>query len=504
METAPPLVHDLWRDALDLFTDRPDLSLLRCRQLIEVLATHAEMGLQVRQARDQLSLGERVRRMQAEGLIDRPSSRGLEEAIRDSNDAVHMNRVAAPKANAHSAAAQQALGAISRAWSTYMRDGTHLVIALPVGVSVTHRAAFDAHALLDQAEAAIAQRRDNDAAETLIAAARARAKGARLRGIAWDMVDARAEGIQLSIRNHDGEPPRPADSEIARLRRLWDSGQPAARELAVRLANRLAVSHTNVLDLDGARAVLSRVLPPRETALKTAPYAADRSSVRDYTLGALHGTVGLVEALTAHAFNDAEHLDVAALSFQEAMSCLYEEDDLERHRTNLMHVLVERVRLGAALTTDQAAQLDHLIDTTTIEPLLGEGDEPVRWHLGAFRVAAALKACALIGRRPPWAPLVLRALRAVDQSTVLKHPYPQLVGWATRIDPTAPRRWRAALERTRTASGTAPLLAWICTSFLEPVSPSPPPAELQPWWNTYGIAAMNRTGPAWWLPFNYA
>jgi hypothetical protein len=214
--------------------------------------------------------------------------------------------------------------------------------------------------------------------------------------------------------------------------------------------------------------------------------------------------VGLVEALTAHAFSDAEHLDVAETSFEEAMSCLYEDDDLDRHRTNLLHVLVERVRLGSTLSAAQAATLDRQIDSTSIDPLLREGGATASWHPAAFRVAAALKACALTHRRPPWAHLVGQALRAVDETTVLKHPYPQLVGWASRIDPAAPRRWRTALDSTRSAPGTAPLLAWICSSFLNPDSPCPPPAALQPWWNGYKIATGEREGAVWWLPFNYA
>jgi len=497
---APPATSQLGAEALAWLHERPDLTLLRVRQLLEVLVRTQELEAGVHHVGRPPDFSERCWELVRRGLLDAKRTRELTRAYGETSEAVHMFRLQPKPPGVHAGTARRLVLLAAQAWAEALGAPVPERVVPPDTLPAQWRAAFEASALLDLAEEAVERRRDDVRAEELVGRAEALTDGAGLDQATRDRLDARAESVRLAVRNHRGEPPTPIDRE--RVHRLLAGADASGRDVAVHLLNRRAVASTNVLDLERARAEVEPLVEQRDRAGELRLASGWQARVRDYQLGALHGTLGMIEALSAHAYAEPDLLDEAQAHFDAATGYFTEDDDRDRHVTNTLHTLVERVRLGGELTAAQRARLEALVEESPVELLAGKASTDRPWHPASFRVAAAVKACAVLGLRVPWTGQLLQALSFISEDTRLVHPYPGLVGWTLLCVQAAPRRLRRSLELTAQHEDSEPLIRWISSSFLEPELPRAPGGSAQAWWDE--LDAGERSGPVWWLPFNFA
>ena len=500
---CPSSVAVLGREALEWLPERPDLSLLRARQLIEVFMTVGELhqGRQLPSS-ERPSLRERGLDLKEAGLLPADLFVRLRSIIDATNQAVHMNTVRVVPPSAFAQPARDAVLFVAQLWAAHAGAPRPATLELPPRVPRGRRSVLEAGALVDQAEDLVSWRRDTEGAEVLLARAEELCAASEVPARGRDLVAARCESLRLAIRNHQGLPPRPVDR--ARLGRLAADPDGEVRDAIVHLYNRQVVARTNLLDLEGAMAELEALLGERRGRQGWRPADLRDQPIRDYQLGALHGTMGLVWALTAHAEADLDYLDFAQSAFAEAHELFHDDGDRARHVTNQLHVLVERVRLGGVLDTACEQRLAELVACAPIDRLVAARTRSDWFDPAAFHVAGALKASVVTGRRVPWLGELLQSLEPVQHDTRLRHPYIQLVGWTLLASPAAPKRLRSALEHTARHPAADDLLRWLADSFLSPLSAPEPPARLEEWWSTHSPAGAPRVGPVCWLPFNYA
>jgi len=362
---------------------------------------------------------------------------------------------------------------------------------------------------LDAAEDLIEHRRSDDA-EALLESVADRLQQTE----ADDLLRVRVASISLARRNHQGLPPAPSDPAVEQsCHALLRRADAAGIHEVVHLYNRQVVSRLNVFDLESADERVRALIEWRGASESFTPEDLDSLPVMDWDLGALYGTLGQVEAISAHAEGDLERLDAAIRWFGEARRRFRERDDLMRQDVYLAHAWVERVRLGGTLPAAGRAHLERVIAAAgdDVAALNSAQGSEVAWGK-RFRIAVALKAGAITGMPIPWLNPLIEHLRVFCAETPVPHPYTNIIGWTLVLRSSAPKEVRRALERMAETARSS-LGRWVALVMREMSKDAPDremirrrlPVQLRGWWEAADLDARLSEGRVdRVLPFNYA
>lgn len=482
-----PLV-DVWgASAEQVFQHHPDLTLIRCRQLLELFVSRQERQHSLPSYG---SLDERLRRIHP--LLDDPRP-SLDKVRRWANEAVHIRSEQVRGPRSWAGRARKALLIMARAWSWEVGRSLPESAILPELPSATDELLQKSHLQLDAALQLAEARRYERSQELLD---RLPIDPLRRKGVAEDdllFLELRRDSVQQANANHRGLPSPPPD--LPRSQRLLTLGRPEITDEVLHFHNRVAVGYLDQLAFDDALALLAPLEEWRDATVNFAPFETD---VADPELGAVLGTKGQALAFRAHANEDLADLDAAIACFRRARTLFLDPADQERQSTYLSHAQLERFRLGHG-------ELIEAEDLLTHAP---HRDLPIdAWSPDAFRVSLALKAARLGGLDVPWAGGLAQRLHPLwKQDRPLRHPYPSIAGGLLQVHPRSAHLLRPALERT--VERASPLVSWIASVHLAAfdggAAPAPPPA-LRTWWEQADLERRaEEQGPLAVLPFNWA
>jgi hypothetical protein len=263
-----------------------------------------------------------------------------------------------------------------------------------------------------------------------------------------DRVELRLDTLSLVIANHQG-------GVAATEPDLVRSRERAARLMAVETDteqvlhhhNREAIGLTNTFRFAEAEAHLAPVLEWLRARSAQSPFGA-----RSVQLGQFLGTAGQLHTLRAHAEGAPDRLDEAQRCFERSLAQDNDPAHIQRQETYLLHLLADRVRLGAPggspaeavaaaqrLTSPPGA-LERLLDAPTDQRSLAD----------AFTVHAWAKLAVLTEQpMPAAAKLAARFAEELPSS----HPWPLLAAWLLPLASAARPSWRfdVADKKLRTA-----------------------------------------------------
>ena len=485
---AYPQVDAWGADAERFLLRHPDISLIRCRQLVELLVHAAGPGIPHRDLCDRIDELERRR------IFPPKACRKLHDVRKAGNEAAHVSGLSVPGPGAWAQEARRALRITAEVWASFGAAAPGAFI-LPAAGDASDRARGEADAKLDKAAALVEDGRDLGAAERILGSIREgalRASGVSDREL--DLLRLRTVSIRMAIQNHRGGVSGPPDQGLCE--RLVSWGDARALDQVVHLHNRHAVALLNELKIEEALARVSELEEWRAAPQEFLPGTFAGLEIRDWQRGALLGTRGQALAFLAHAEADPTRLKDALACFELATRCFTEADDLQRQETYGLHALVERVRLGGKLDAGRLALVEAAID--------GAPRLPTGWSPESFRVGVALKAALVMGRRPPWIGRLVHELKWIDPDDPVPHPYEQIIGGVILAEKSPPKRLRRVLETTADEGG---LIGWIAACYLAAADDAPapsPPGLIRGWWDRYGIAGRPVRGVPGVLPFNYA
>ncbi|GEM_PF-5597084 len=486
-----PILHHWAVEAEDLLVEQPDLSLVRIRQMAELLVRALE-------TRHNLSVDEEdslfLRIQGLEGFLPARVVTSLHKARMKGNDAVHVSSLNPPAPAVWDKVARKRLLGMARAWAWYLGTPEPHQIVVPESADKRERLTRVEHARLDEAERLVEKERSYAAAEELVVVDFAVLDRGNVDALQLDLIRLRQESIRRAASNHKGEPPSPRDP--ARSRRLVAWGDPVALEEVVHLHNRHAVALLNVLQLEKALDVVTELVEWRDAREILAPSDLEDLPIRDWQKGAVLGTQGQVLGHLAHARRDPDLARRAAATFQRAKACFSEPGDRDTQDTYRLHALVEVVRQGGALERHERAEVVRLVDAAPLEALR-EG-----WSVAGFRLAAALKAALVLDLEVP-IDQVLRNLPWVTKETALPHPVSNVAGALCLLEPGKTSRLLGAL---RTTVDKSTLNGWRAACFVaaaEGTKPPAPPFNLRPWHDDEAFGLGERSAFDQ-LPFNYA
>lgn len=504
----PTAVDELGADAELLALTHPDLSLVRIRMMVEVLATHLEGKTRHVPERDGPSLYSRLIDCKAafpDGFAPQmfgSNPRWSRVPLNELNEGAHHPTTRRRDRNAYAARAVKYLSAMSELWAGVAGVEPARPLRLPPADEKWRHQAWEVHIALDRAERLADQLRDSASARTVLDRVSVDAMkrfGAPQEEV--DLVWLRVQSIELAMANHDGLPAVLGEPSEAMTRLVrWDDNR--GREQLHRLAARQAVGLSNGLRIDEAMAAIDAHIEWREYAHEGAMDTIGEQPMYDYERGALLGTAGQLTAMKAHAQRSVAQLDEALAQFETAKAYFAVESDRYRQETYRLHALVEIVRLGGELTPERAREIDEALAQLDPSSLT----DPERFN-EKFRLAWGLKAAHVCGCDVP-ARVTLAALNwgaSLDPETVLWHPDAAIAGWACLLFDNAPKALRLALERTGRQNPT--LVGWLARVFVAEQSgvacPPPPEAQLQ-WWTDNAMAERFGAGKVAVLPFNFA
>lgn len=497
MAEAYPQVDRWGAEAEDLYAEQPDLSLVRCRQLLELAVSVLEGRNSL--PRNQAGLRERLDKLEAIGAIDRSQGNEMHGVRQLANEAIHIRTTRHDGPRRWADQARKALRLTARIWCRVARTPLPTTIRLPDAHDIGQQARQMMLLKLDEAEAAVEDDRDFEGAERLLASLDpGKLARRKLSASDLDLLQIRIASIRTAASNHRGEPPAPLDPQ--KHREVVARGDAALTDEVVHLHNRHAVGMLNLFRIEEALAAVDVLEEWRSgtSLLATGPF--EDLHIRDRQRGALLGTKGQALAMLAHATGDSTLLNAACTCFEQARSCFEEPADIERQHVYLLHADIERVRLGAELDEEARERLESVIDSVP------HGTLDAQFKVESFAVGAALKAGWALGCKVPWAGRLAHQLDTLwTTEKPLLHPYEQIAGGLLLLHPAAAHRLIPALERTRDAGG---LIGWISACYLAQhrgeAAPEPPEA-FATWWDHDGVRAWTDGHPATAvLPFNYA
>jgi len=490
---------EVWaEDAERMLWTTPDLTLYRCRQLVELLVRVVKHESDEKIGGD---LAKQIFVLARLGKISPDVQRDLEWVRKEANDAVHVSGFSVVGQGAWQKKARTALFRTAGAWAAHRGRKRKEELIPPVGDAA--KSAFrTAMFRLDMAELLGDRRQEGDRAEAALS--KISLSDLRYADVSSDdllLVALRIDSIRLAIANHRGQIPGPIDDE--RSRKVFATGDGAAFDELVHYLNRHAVGHLNGARFDEALTAISSLEEWRSASADFAPSALSDVPIRDWQRGALLGTKGQALAFRAHALGDPELIDEAIACFDEALTNFTDPGDRERQQTYRFHALIERVRLGGKASPEDLAELEQAIRDAPVDDVMQDD-----WHPAAFRVSVCLKASWVTGLKVPWLSQLERFLNA-QPVAALPHPYEQLVGGLAQLrGSNTSASLRDSLQAT--AEGKKdPLAGWIAACHLATArgssTPIPPHSALRDWWTTNEIAARtNDKGPLSAVPFNYA
>lgn len=493
------LVQELAVEAEHLLDRKPDLSLLRSRQLAELLVAHGEQSAGLLRLE---KLEARIEQLAGCHVVDNETKRLLHSARDLGNRGVHHKGLKRAPHEKRVQWAHEALLAVAQAWAMYLDREVPRALksgarpgAGPASSKPVDRLA-EVHRRLDEAERFADVLRKGSEAEALLR--RINPGPLRKAGVderELELIQLRIDSIRRAVANHAGQPPTPLD--LARSRRLVAWADARAIEEVLHLHNRHVIARLNVLQLAEALDVadeLDRWRPDQRLLL---PGALSVGKMYDWQRGAILGTRGQVLAMQAHAYEDASTLHDALDCFAEASQCFDRPPDLERQLVYRAHALIEILRLGGVLAPTEEAELDRWLGEWAVVAVHPD-DRP-------FPLAAVLKAALVLGRDLAWAQGLASSLSWVDGPAQLKHPLSNVVGLLLALHVPVPKSCREALiELAETPAPRRDLNAWragLYAAHAGLIAAAPePPASLRGWYDEYGIgerAPLDR------LPFNY-
>ncbi len=492
-DSAPSSVDALGASAEALLFTTPDLALLRVRQLLEVFVAHVRsQDATADNFEEGGSLGPVIGSLLPNHLRA-VTQHELRLIARACNAAVHHNTTRRRDGASYARAAREQLAAVHGVWARWLGVQRTFQLPAPGGAEAQQLAAL--HVALDRIERRVDVGRDFSALADLgLLPAPPQGIGPK----DHDLLDLRVLSIRRAGDNHAGREAGPLDPLAERLLRYGD-GQ--AQEEALHYLNRTAVGHLNDLACDDALAVVSEYIEWRQAVATFLPKRVSDLGVSDRTLGALLGSGAQAMAMNAFADRSTEQSDQALATFREAKLCFIEAEDLDRQDTYRAHALIDRVRIGGALSAEERAWLERRVAGAPVGALPGS-------DTGApFRVALALKAHFLLD--VPYA--VERVAQALSPALttllardgLLPHPYENIAGWLLQTR-CCPRDVRSALEGTAEEAPRkgAAVLGWIAQVFLDHAAGRPAsvaPGRLKRWSErVVDRPALDA------LPFNYA
>ena len=487
---------DAWgQNAEALLEEHPDLSLVRQRQMVELLVRVVEHRSSQRFGGD---LANRITSLARAGVLRSLDAQDLHWVRRKANDALHVAGLRPVGPGAWDRDAASGLERTARAWAR-VHEVAGFAFEAPAGARREGRELRSANALLDRAEEAVEAQRDWDGAAELLAQidedklARAGVTQQHL-----DLIRLRKTSIRLGLSNHRGLPAAPTDGSL--VKRVLESGDAAGIDEVVHLLNREAVACLDGRMLQDALQKVDELQGWREASEEFRPEHLAGVPARDWQLGALLGTRGLILAHLGHAERSADRLRGAMDCFAAAVDRFANPEDRHRQVNCRRAALVELARLGLKLDAAEQAELERAAEAPPLKALEG-----VPWTSEAFEVALALKAARQLDLRPRWLEQLGQTLAGLsDSDAPLSHPYERIVGGLLLALPSPPRRLRRRLQATAEADS---LPAWVASMYLAQLDSReapPPPPSLADWWSRYDLGTRSvEEGPLSALAMNY-
>ncbi|MCB9672363.1 MAG: hypothetical protein H6734_22995 [Alphaproteobacteria bacterium] len=483
---------DVWGEAAEnALRSEPDIALVRCRQLLELLVHAIEQRHGIRHSGRKPKLFERLDNLGAR--VPPEIARRMSRVRQDANSALHVEDLNAVGPRAWEVAARRAIETMAKAWAWFM-DTPHAHITLPHARSVPDKVFEIADRDLDVAERLVEDERNEVAAERLLSKLspnRLIRKGVPHHAV--ELLELRVDSIRLAMGNHQGLLPAPLN--VARSRRAVATGHSRYADEVVHYHNRYAVGLLNRLQAEEALQAVGQLEEWRSSRAEFAPDPLANLQIRDWQRGALLGTKGQALCFLAHERRDPSLVDQALAAFAAARDYLEEPADLRRQDVYRLHALIEKGRLGGTLNAEELAVLDARIEHAPIEAI-GE-----HWTPEIFAIAVALKSGWAVDRKVTWAGRLSHQLDAVwRRREPLEHPYELVAGSLLLVHPPSAPRLLASLQATADNGG---LIGWIASCYIADHAgrPAPtPPDTLSPWWDRVDrqVRALDN------VPYNYA
>ncbi len=486
-----PLFDRLGEDAERALQERPDIAMIRCRQLAEVFATGILQKLDRPLGRGHEGLNDWIDTLR--GIQD-PSTTtpvmNLQRLQLGGNRAVHHRYGSDPHYTT-----QEALTLIRAAWQVgnwfqqNFGDGNGVTFTepepvveflgqvqapvpqAPVPLQANRFDQWDQE--LNELEAGIDLARE-EMSEELTRWRDRTGTDDPLQGMEpWQnaYLRLRFSSIELARRNHQGEQPHqadlPFDPELMQL--LLDEKLPAASDPILHFHNRWVISQTNAYRFEDAYLKIEELVENHRRIIQGWTEAFSVPTYIDYEFGALLGTSGQVIALWAWEDDEPGLLDEAMARFDEARTHFKAAHHQARQDSYWGHAYVERMRRDPEWqpSPEQKARWDTIEKRAQadLQKVIGSPFDTGQWH-HAFGVALLLKHAAVSGQPFPQSDALAQALsgalagRPENWTPNSANPYEQIVGLLGLVHPGGlPRRLRGLMDRLADLPGLSGFVA---------------------------------------------
>ena len=485
---------DIWgADAERFLFSHPDLALIRLRQLVELLIRILEYQQGTRYIGD---LAKKIDLVIQNASLESDIADKLHWVRKKGNNAVHVKTLNPKGARAWLKDARTGIKKTAEAWAVALKNKT-FTFRHPPSINIAEEALQHALVTLDKAEDAIEKKRENKEAELLLQQVNVNhLQQQDVKNVDLDLIRIRILSISLAKTNHQGLTAVKIDPKL--MQRVISSGDPASIEELIHLQNRLAVS---LLDKRLLEEALHKIDEYKEWSSSSAAFLPSEFvnlPIRNWQLGALLGSRGMILMHLGHATFDVEKIREAISCFKEAKDLFLDDVDKNRHHNNHLAALVDLGQMGETLSEQEISLLKQTIQNAPIEQL-----EEVNWSPLAFQVSLALKAARLLNIQPKWINKLAHIIANFQHKEQLSHPYEQIVGGVLLEIKRPPSILKQKLQATTANPG---IPGWIATIYLDAINGthSPPPAHSVQWWNLYQMGKRStEKGPLSVLAFNY-